>query len=142
MNSDSPIQPQAMVRKIYRKLSHSWGPQHWWPAESAVEVIAGAILTQNTSWTNVERALASLRQAGLLSVEGIRATAFPELEQLVRSSGYYRQKADRLKRFVSFLDERYGGSLEKMFATPTETLRAELLSLKGVGHESRNPPRL
>jgi endonuclease-3 related protein len=136
MNSDSPIQPPAMVRKIYRKLSHSWGPQHWWPAETSFEVIAGAILTQNTSWTNVERALGSLRQAGVLSVEGIRAIPLLELEQLVRSSGYYRQKADRLKRFVNFLDDRYGGSLQKMFATPTETLRAELLSLKGVGHET------
>lgn len=136
MSSDSPIDPHAMVRKIYRKLSQSWGPQHWWPAESRFEVIAGAILTQNTSWTNVERALASLRQAGLLSVEGIRATAVPELEQLVRSSGYYRQKADRLKRFVGFLDERYGGSLDRMFAAPTGTLRTELLSLKGVGPET------
>lgn len=136
MNSNLPVKPQDMVRKIYHKLSRSWGPQHWWPAETPFEVIAGAILTQNTSWTNVERALASLRQAGRLSVEGIRATPLLELEQLVRSSGYYRQKADRLKRFVSFLDERYSGSLEKMFASPTETLRTELLSLKGVGHET------
>ncbi len=137
MNSDSPIQPQAMVRKIYRKLSHSWGPQHWWPAETAFEVIAGAILTQNTSWTNVERALGESSPGRSYSAWKVSGQlAFPELEQLVRSSGYYRQKADRLKRFVSFLDERYGGSLEKMFATPTETLRAELLSLKGVGHET------
>lgn len=136
MNSDSPIQPQAMVRRIFRKLSQSWGPQHWWPADTPFEVITGAILTQNTSWTNVERALASLRQAGVLSVEGIRSTPLPELEQLVHSSGYYRQKADRLKRFVSFLDERYGGSLKKMFITPTEALRTELLSLKGVGPET------
>lgn len=125
-----------MVRKIYRKLSRSWGPQHWWPAETAFEVIAGAILTQNTSWTNVERALATLRRAGILSVDGVRATPLFELEQAVRSSGYYRQKADRLKRFVSFLDDRYAGSLERMFSTPTATLRAELLSLKGVGHET------
>ena len=136
MNRDSPIQPQAMVRKIYRRLSRSWGPQHWWPAETPFEVIAGAILTQNTSWTNVERALVSLRQAGILSVDGIRATPLPELEQLVRSSGYYRQKADRLKRFITFLDERYSGSVKKMFATPTQALRAELLSLKGVGNET------
>lgn len=136
MRPDSSTNPQDMVRKIYRKLSRCWGPQHWWPAESAFEVIAGAILTQNTSWTNVERALSSLRQASLLSVQGIRATALPELEQLVRSSGYYRQKADRLKRFVDFLDERYDGSLERMFAAPTEMLRTELLALKGVGQET------
>ena len=125
-----------MVRAIYRKLSRSWGPQHWWPAESAFEVIVGAILTQNTSWKNVERALASLRSAGALSPDATRALSLSELEPLVRSSGYYRQKAARLKNFVSFLDENYGGSLERMFAAPTGQLRAELLALKGVGPET------
>jgi endonuclease-3 related protein len=127
---------EATVRRIYRRLSHRWGPQHWWPAETPFEVIVGAILTQNTSWTNVERALEKLRQANVLSLDGIRALPLAQLEQLVRSSGYYRQKADRLKLFVSFLDDRYSGSLEKMFAAPTEDLRAELLSLKGIGHET------
>lgn len=124
------------MRKIYRRLSRSWGPQNWWPAETPFEVIVGAILTQNTSWTNVERALEKLRQASVLSVDGLRALPLAELEQLVRSSGYYRQKADRLKRFVGFLDEKYSGSLEKMFAAPTEELRDDLLSLKGIGHET------
>jgi endonuclease-3 related protein len=128
--------PQKAVRAIYRKLSRAWGPQHWWPAETPFEVIVGAILTQNTSWKNVERAMASLRAAGRLSLEGIRDIAVTDLEQLVRSSGYYRQKADRLKRFVAFLDDRYGGSLENMFATSTAELRAQLLSLKGIGHET------
>ncbi len=99
-------------------------------------MIAGAILTQNTSWTNVERALEKLRQANVLKVDGIRDLPAAELEQLVRSSGYYRQKAARLKLFVSFLDEKHGGSLEEMFAAPTDKLRAELLSLKGIGHET------
>jgi endonuclease III related protein len=128
--------PEATVRKIYRRLSRNWGPQHWWPAETPFEVIVGAILTQNTSWTNVERALEKLRQANCLSVAGIRALPLAELEQLVRSSGYYRQKAARLMIFVDFLDEKYGGSLEKMFAAPTEQLREDLLSLKGIGHET------
>ncbi len=69
-----------MVRKIYRKLSRAWGPQHWWPAETPFEIVAGAILTQNTSWTNVERALAKLREANLLSVEGIRAVPLTDIE--------------------------------------------------------------
>lgn len=128
--------PEAMVRAIYRKLARSWGPQHWWPAESAFEVIVGAILTQNTSWKNVERALASLRSADALSPDAIRVVPLSELEQLVRSSGYYRQKAARLKSFISFLDGNYGGSLERMFAAPTAQLRAELLGLKGVGPET------
>ena len=91
--------PAQTVRAIYRKLSRAWGPQHWWPAETPFEVIAGAILTQNTSWTNVERALANLRAAGVLSVEGIRGLAIDQLESLIRPSGYFRQKAQRLKEF-------------------------------------------
>ena len=130
------MSPAALVRAIYRKLARSWGPQHWWPAETAFEVIAGAILTQNTSWTNVERALGALRSAGVLSLDGIRVLPVDELEALVRSSGYYRQKAKRLKAFVAFVDEKYGGSLEKMFSAPTQQLRAELLSLNGIGNET------
>ncbi len=128
--------PEAMVRAIYRKLTREWGPQHWWPAETPFEVIVGAILGQNTSWTNVERALASLRSANSLTIDAIRTLPIAKLEQLVRSSGYYRQKAQRLKGFVSFIDEHYNASLEKMFATPTGELRSQLLSLKGVGHET------
>jgi len=128
--------PEAMVRSIYRKLTRAWGPQHWWPAETPFEVIVGAILGQNTSWTNVERALASLRSANALTVDAIRCLPIAKLEQLVRSSGYYRQKAQRLKSFVDFVDGHYSGSLERMFATSTEQLRNQLLSLKGIGHET------
>jgi len=128
--------PEALVRAIYRKLARAWGPQHWWPAETRFEVIAGAILTQNTSWKNVESALDSLRSAGALSLAGIRGLPHEQLEKLVRSSGYYRQKAKRLKAFVAFVDESYGGSLAKMFQTPTHQLRAALLALNGVGPET------
>ncbi len=121
---------------MYRKLARAWGRQHWWPAESPFEVIVGAILTQNTSWTNVERAIASLRSSGKLSVDSIRELPLPKLQRLIRSSGYFRQKAQRLKNFVAFLDARYAGSLERMFATPTEQLRAELLPLNGIGPET------
>ncbi|MGA2688470.1 MAG: base excision DNA repair protein [Candidatus Korobacteraceae bacterium] len=136
MKSRRTLSPEAMVRSLYRKLARSWGQQHWWPAETPFEVIVGAILTQNTSWTNVERALASLRVAGVLSVTGIREVPLVRLQELVHSSGYYRQKGQRLKDFVSFMDERHAGSLEIMFATPTDKLRAELLSLKGIGPET------
>ncbi len=138
--SDKKLQrvssPAQTVRAIYRKLSRAWGPQHWWPAETHFEVIAGAILTQNTSWTNVERALTNLREAGVLSVAGIRELSLPQLQQLVRSSGYFRQKAQRLKDFIAFLDEKHGGSLEGMLATPTTQLRYELLAQKGIGPET------
>src|SRR5271157_4119973 len=124
------------IRAYYHALFAAWGRQHWWPARSRFEVIVGAYLTQNTSWSNVERALASLRQARRLSINGIRRTPRPKLEQLVRSAGYFRQKAQRLKTFVRFLDRRYGGSLTRMFAQPTAQLREELLALNGVGPET------
>lgn len=136
MNSKGRLGPETMVRAMYRKLARAWGPQHWWPAETAFEVIVGAILGQNTSWINVERALEKLRSAGALTLSSIRDLPITELEQLVRSSGYYRQKAQRLKSFVAYLDETYGGSMEKMFAAATPQLRSELLSLKGIGHET------
>ena len=128
--------PEALVRAIYRKLVRAWGRQHWWPAETPCEVIVGAVLTQNTSWTNVERALTRLRSAGILNLAGIREIPLAKLQELVRSSGYYRQKAERLKNFVAFLDAKYDGSLEQMFTTATRQLRAELLALKGIGPET------
>ena len=124
---------QDAIRAYYHTLFSAWGRQHWWPAQSRFEVIVGAYLTQNTAWTNVEKALGNLRRARLLTVSGIRRTSQPELEQLIRSAGYFRQKAQRLETFVHFLDERYGGSLTRMLARPTAELRDELLALNGVG---------
>ena len=130
------ISKKNEVRRYYEALYRAWGAQHWWPAETRFEVIVGAYLTQNTAWTNVERALANLRDAQALNVEEIRRLPLAKLEKLIRPSGYFRQKARRLRTFVAFLDERYDGSLEKMFAVATETLRQELLGLNGVGPET------
>ena len=127
---------EKQIREYYRALSVAWGAQHWWPAESRFEVIVGAYLTQNTAWTNVEKALANLRAAELLSVEGIRRVPLAKLERLIRPSGYFRQKAKRLKTFVAFLDKKYGGSLDHLFAQPTGRVREELLELHGVGPET------
>ncbi len=124
------------IRAYYHALFSAWGRQHWWPAQSHFEVIIGAYLTQNTAWTNVKKALDNLRKARLLAIDGIRRTPLPKLEQLIRPSGYFRQKAQRLKTFISFLDERYGGSLARMFARPTAELRDELLALNGIGPET------
>lgn len=128
--------PAEEIRNYYTALSRAWGPQHWWPAETQFEVIVGAYLTQNTAWTNVERALVNLRRANLLSVEGIRAVRLPRLQRLIRPSGYFRQKAARLKTFVAFLDDKHEGSLSKLFSQPTEKLREELLGLNGIGPET------
>jgi endonuclease-3 related protein len=127
---------EGSVRNYYQQLMAAWGPQDWWPAHTRFEVIVGAFLTQNTAWTNVERALRRLRAEGVLNLDGIRRTPMPKLAQMIRSSGYFRQKAQRLKNFVSYLDARYRGSLERMFAQPTDKLREELLALNGVGPET------
>ena len=124
------------IKEYYRALYRAWGRQHWWPAETRFEVIVGAYLTQNTAWTNVERAMENLRRAEVLSVEGIRKVKLARLERLIRPSGYFRQKAQRLKTFIKFLDRQYGGSLERMFAQPTAQLREELLGLNGIGPET------
>jgi endonuclease-3 related protein len=124
------------IRVYYRALYRAWGPQHWWPASTGFEVIVGAYLTQNTAWIHVERALHNLRAAHLLSLEGIRRVKISQLQRLIQPSGYFRQKAQRLKTFVAFLDKQYGGSLTKLFAQPTTKLREELLALNGVGPET------
>lgn len=124
------------LREYYLSLHRAWGPQHWWPASSRFEVILGAYLTQNTAWINVQHALRALRKARRLSIDGIRRTPLEELEQLVRPAGYFRQKARNLKTFVAFLDQEYGGSLNRMFAAPTDKLREQLLGLTGVGPET------
>jgi endonuclease-3 related protein len=130
------LEPEQQIRQFYFTLYSAWGKQHWWPAQTRFEVIVGAYLTQNTSWTNVERALTRLRRARRLSVTGIRELPIARLERLIRSSGYFRQKARRLKEFVRFLDREYNGSLSRMFAQSTAELREQLLNLNGVGPET------
>lgn len=122
--------------EYFNSLFTALGPQHWWPGKTPFEVIVGAILTQNTSWTNVERAISNLREADLLSAEGIQKANLRRLERLVRPSGYFRQKARKLKAFCSFLETEYGGSLERMFATATNVLREKLLGVFGIGPET------
>jgi endonuclease III related protein len=124
------------IRTYYRSLLMCYGPQNWWPAQSRFEVIAGAYLTQNTNWSNVERAMANLRRAHALSLNAMRDLKLSKLQQLIRPSGYFRQKALRLKTFIRYLDQCYSGSLERMFAQPTAQLRAELLALNGIGPET------
>ena len=134
--SSHRLRNDAQIRAYYRALLTAWGPQHWWPAHTSFEVIVGTFLTQNTPWTNVERALANLRAANLLSLEAIRRVPLPDLERLIRPSGYFRQKAQRLKAFVAFLDRQYAGSLDNLLAQTTDRLREELLALNGIGPET------
>jgi len=122
---------------IYRLLLKHFGPRHWWPGESAFEVMVGAILTQNTSWANVEKAIKNLNSEKLLNPRKLAAVRLKKLEKLVRPSGYYRQKATRLKIFLDFfLSPPIKGSIRNMKKIETSRLRGMLLSVKGIGPET------
>lgn len=131
---ERPVQNTPSL--YYQALFDHLGPQNWWPARTPFEVIVGAILTQNTSWTNVERAIANLRRANLLTPSALERVPFTRLASLIRSSGYFRQKAKKLKAFVRFLRDQHSGSLARMFRTPTLALREKLLAVHGIGPET------
>jgi endonuclease-3 related protein len=120
----------------YDALFRAYGPQHWWPSRTRFEVIVGAILTQSTNWSNVELAITALRRKRLLSPVALERVSLRDLSRLIRASGYFRQKALKLKAFVKFLRTRYHGSLHRMFAIPTQQLREQLLAVHGIGPET------
>mgnify|MGYP006383003691 FL=1 len=124
------------ILKIYQRMFDALGPQQWWPGETPFEVVIGAILTQNTNWSNVEKAIKNLKTAGMLSPGGIQELSLPELAQLIRPSGFFNVKARRVKTFINWLFSRYEGNLSSMFAQDLQTLRDELLSVKGIGPET------
>lgn len=121
---------------IYQRLLDHYGAQHWWPAETPLEMVVGAILTQSASWGNVEKAVANLRTRGLLSGPMLRQTPVEELARLIHPSGYYNVKAKKIKAFADWLGERYGDDLDRLSALDLPTLRHELLSVYGVGEET------
>lgn len=122
--------------EIYKKLYHAYGPRHWWPGETPFEVMVGAILTQNTSWKNVEKAIEVLKKSGVLSPLGLDRLKESSLASLIRSSGYFRIKAKRLKAFVTFLISEYQGDIERMKKEEIGVLREKLLRLNGIGPET------
>lgn len=124
------------VLTIYRILEDHYGNLNWWPAKGPFEVIVGAILTQNTNWKNVEKAVGNLRKEGCLTPERVRMAGVGKIEKLVRSAGYYRVKARRIMKFVDFLFREYGGSVEKMFREDWQELRKKLLRINGIGEET------
>jgi len=125
-----------MLIDVYRLLFDAFGPQHWWPGETPFEVVVGAVLTQNTNWQNVERAIKNLRRADVLSPRALYNVPVEELEELIRPAGYYRVKARRLRSLLEFLVEQYDGSLEAMFAANLPDLRRQLLDVHGIGPET------
>lgn len=122
--------------RIYRLLYKRFGPQHWWPGETKLEIIVGAILTQNTSWLNVEKAIFNLKERRLLNINGLNRIPECDLARLIRPAGYYNIKAKRIKNFLFFLNTNYSGSLDKLFSVNTEALRKELLKVNGIGEET------
>ncbi len=128
-----------MAKKLegmFTKLLNHFGPQHWWPGETELEVIIGAVLTQNTNWKNVEKAILNLKEKGLLSPQQLNALSVSELAQLIRPAGYFNIKAKRLKNLIDLLRERYHLDLSRLLDEDTDTLRQKLLSVNGIGPET------
>ena len=121
---------------IYRLLLDSHGPQHWWPGDSPFEVMVGAVLTQAAAWTNVEKAIANLKDAGALSPNALRAMPVEELASLLYPVGYYNSKAKKLKALVEYFGDRYNDDLDPMARVDVLTLRTELLGVYGIGEET------
>ena len=124
------------LMQVYRCLYDHYGGLHWWPGDSPLEISVGAILTQNTAWTNVEKAIRRLKEARALSVQALSGLSHRKLARRIKSAGYFNVKARRLKNFISFLKTRYRGSLKKMFQQQTARLRKELLGVNGIGPET------
>jgi len=124
------------LTEIYRLLYDAFGPQHWWPGETQFEIITGAILTQNTSWANVVKAITNLKSANCLTPKKLRHFDTVQLAKLIRPAGYYNIKASRLKNFIDWLFDNYDGELSNLESIDTDRLRAELLAIKGIGRET------
>lgn len=131
-----PRGAQQELQLLYRKLLDHFGPLHWWPANSPFEVVVGAILTQNTAWTNVEQAITNLNTAGALSPHILAEIPIDQLEELIRPSGFFRQKATRLQHFSRHLATDWQNNLNDFCSGPLEEARERLLARPGIGPET------
>ncbi len=122
--------------EMYERLLRAFGPRHWWPGESPFEVVVGAILTQNTSWANVEKAIANLKKAGILTPLAMRRVDEDQLARIIKPSGFYRLKASRLKGFVDFFCREFHGDMDRMRSQDLGSLRKRLLNVDGIGQET------
>ncbi len=124
------------LREIFEKLLTAFGQRHWWPGDSPLEIMVGAVLTQNTSWRNVEKAIDNMRAKGLLDMDALHLMEEDRLADVIRPAGFYRVKSKRLKALITDIHVRYGASIDHMRQVPTWQLREHLLSVKGVGPET------
>ncbi len=127
---------KRILIEIYDTLYNAFGPQYWWPGETPFEVIIGAILTQNTSWGNVEKAINNLKKNRVCSINSLYKMQNKQLAALIKPAGYFNIKAKRLKEFMNFLVSNYRGSVKKMRTEDTQLLRNRLLSVNGIGPET------
>jgi endonuclease-3 related protein len=125
-----------VLQQAYQRLYSVYGPQHWWPGDGPLEVAVGAILTQNTNWRNVEKALENLREAESLRVPALHEISADELAELIRPAGYYRVKARRIKNLIRLVVEQFDGLLESLFDLDKHDLRETLLAVNGIGPET------
>jgi len=127
---------KTMLHEIYKKLYEAFGPQHWWPGDTPLEIAVGAILTQNTNWGNVEKAINDLKRQNALSAKAVHEMPVSMLSGIIRPAGYFNIKAGRLKSFIHFLMEKYRGSMKRMKKDETYPLRKKLLRINGIGPET------
>lgn len=130
------MDPRAWLKTTYDSLLAAYGPQGWWPAKSGFEMAIGAILTQNTAWANVERAIENLDSERLLNPKRLARAERRRVELCVRPAGFYRQKAERIQRFARYLMDRYDGELDNLLSQDTQSAREELLAFNGIGPET------
>jgi endonuclease-3 related protein len=125
-----------VLTEIYDSLFNSFGKQYWWPGDTGFEVVIGAILTQNTNWANVEKAIRNLKNAKIFTPKKLHEINQEKLAELIKPSGYFNVKAKRLKHFIEWLFLNYDGSLSKLFKLDSATLRKQLLTVNGIGKET------
>lgn len=132
----SILMGKTIFQDIYQCLYDYYGPQNWWPGETRFEILVGAVLTQNTNWANVEKAIVNLKSRGLLNYKEMRSASQIEIADCIRPSGYYNVKTKRLYNLLHMISECYGGELDALLDDNTYSARENLLSVKGVGPET------
>lgn len=128
--------PSTIFKEMYRALYAHYGPQNWWPGETALEMVVGAVLTQNTNWKNVDKAIANLKRAGVLSFETLYGLSHEELAEHIRPAGYYNVKAKRLKNLLRMIMAEYDGELQQLVDDGPDSARSNLLAVNGIGEET------
>ena len=136
MKASVPMISGQRLLEMFNLLLNHFGPQHWWPAETELEMMVGAVLTQNTAWENVDKAIENLKRKNLLSIESLKSLSITELAGKIRPAGYYNVKAGRLKNLINFILAEYNGDMDSLLREETGELRNGLLSVKGIGPET------